>query len=244
MKTIDQNHFLLKISINKKNPPNEYPYNIPSIKNLNKINFHPKVTFLIGENGTGKSTILEAIAISLGFNPEGGSRNLRFKTKDSHSELYKYIDIKKGLSLPKDGYFLRAETFYNVATSLIEQEFEFSPSYGGKSLHEQSHGESFMSLIENRFLGNGIYILDEPEGALSPFNQLKLLCLIQKLVNKNSQFIIATHSPIILGYPNADIYTIEQEGITKVNYEDTTIYQLTKQFLNNRKPILDELLKV
>lgn len=244
MKIIDSNHYLIDISLSKNVLPTEYPFNLPVIKNLSKLTFHSEVTFLIGENGAGKSTLLEAIAIAMGFNAEGGSKNFNFKTKETHSELHEYIKVTKGLNLPKDGYFLRAETFYNVATEVDNLEYDKSSIYGGKSLHKQSHGESFISLIGNRFRGNGLYILDEPEAALSPFNQLKLLSLIQKLVNRNSQFIIATHSPIILGYPNAEIYTIEKEGINKVNYEDTTIYQLNKQFLNNRKSILDELLKV
>lgn len=244
MKTIDQKHYLLEVSINKGNLPKGYPFTLPVIKNLTKLTFHPQVTFLIGDNGAGKSTLLEAIAVAMGFNAEGGSKNFNFNTKETHSELHEYIKVTKGLNLPRDGFFLRAETFYNVATEVDNLEYGSSVIYGGKSLHKQSHGESFITLIENRFRGNGLYILDEPEAALSPFNQLKFISLIQKLINKNSQFIIATHSPIILGYPNVDIYTIDQEGINKTDYEDTQIYQLTKQFLNNRKSVLDELLKV
>jgi len=245
MKTINSTHYLIDISISKKNVPTGYPYSLPVVKNLSKLIFHPKITFLVGENGAGKSTLLESIAISMGFNAEGVTKNFNFETKATHSELYKYIKVTKGITLPKDGFFLRAETFYNVATE-IEELNRYSPpmlSYGNKSLHEQSHGESFISLIENRFKGNVVYILDEPEAALSPSNQFKLLVLLHKLVKKNSQFIIATHSPIIMGYPDADIYNIDEDSVKKINYEDTKHYQLTRYFLNNRSKVLNELFK-
>jgi len=241
MKTIDSKHFIIEVSLDRNNLPNEYPFNLPTIKNLKLLTLNPKVTFFVGENGAGKSTLLESIAIASGFNPEGGSKNFNFETKATHSDLYKHIKISRGINLPKDGFFLRAETFYNVATELDNLEYADSQIYGGKSLHSQSHGESFISLIENRFKGNGLYVLDEPEAALSPANQLKFLALIDYLVKKSSQFIIATHSPIILGYPNADIYLIKDGSINKVKYEETDHYLLSKRFLNNKDKVLAEL---
>ncbi len=243
MKTIDSTHFLLEVSIQKDIAHKDYPFNLPVVKNLSNIIFNPKVTFFVGENGSGKSTLLEAIAISLGFNAEGGSRNFQFSTKETHSDLHEYLKLKKGLTLPKDGFFFRAETFYNVSTEVDNLGYSDSSIYGGKSLHNQSRGESFLSLIENRFKGNGLYILDEPESALSPKNQLKLLVLIDELIKKNSQFIIATHSPILLGYPSADIYHIDEKSIQQVAYEDTEHYQLTKHFLNSRDKTLSNLLQ-
>jgi len=240
MKTIDANHYILDVTIDHYSLPGGYPFNLPVVQNLKELTFHPKVTFIVGENGAGKSTLLEAIAIAAGFNAEGGSKNFRFETKATHSKLSQYIKHTNGLTLPKDGFFLRAETFYNVATEIEKLNFQ-SPIYGNKSLHKQSHGESFIALIENRFLGNGLYILDEPEAALSPANQLKLLVLIKKLTERNSQFIITTHSPIIMGYPDADIFEVGKTSIDKVNYEDTTHYQLTKYFLNYREKMLKDL---
>lgn len=229
-----------------------YPFNVNSIKNLKNINFHPKVTFLVGENGSGKSTLLEAIAIHLGFNAEGGSRNFNFSTKASHSELHSFLKIKKGMKQPKDNYFFRAETFYNVATAIeeLDEEAEKYGGYGkpirsffgGKSLHEQSHGESFFTLLTKRFVGNGLYLFDEPEAALSPTRQLSMLTRLHDLCGQNSQFIIATHSPILLSYSDADIYQITLEGINKIDYEETEHYQTTKHFLNNHKKMLEILL--
>jgi len=244
MRVLDAEHYLIDVSINRQNLPDEYPFNLPVVKNLTKLVFHPKVTFLVGENGSGKSTLLEAIALSAGLNAEGGSKNFNFTTTATHSELHRNLVLTKGLKLPKDSYFLRAETFYNLATEVNKLGFEYNRNspYGERSLHAQSHGESFISLIQNRFRGNGLYILDEPEAALSPANQFKLLASIDKLAKQNSQFIIATHSPIIMGYPNADIYLLEHESINKVIYEDTPHYQLTKYFLNNREKILAELI--
>lgn len=171
------------------------------------------VTFLVGENGSGKSTLLEAIAVSCGFNAEGGTRNFTFSTRATHSELGEYITVAKR-RYPRDGFFLRAESFYNVATNIDEMDEEpsFSPrlidSYGGVSLHSQSHGESFLALVQNRFGGEGLYLLDEPEAALSPTRQLTLLGEMHQLVERNSQFIIATHSPILMAYPGARIYEL------------------------------------
>ncbi len=221
-----------------------YPYDLPIVKFFDNIELHKNVTFLVGENGTGKSTILEALAVAYGFNPEGGSRNFNFSTKNTHSVLSEYIRISKGVKNPKDGYFLRAESFYNVASNIDhiqESDSRMLDSYGGVSLHQQSHGESFLSLFMNRLFGNGIYILDEPEAALSPQRQFAFLIRLNELVNRNSQFIIATHSPILLSYPNAKIIQITDFGIESINYKDTEHYILYKSFLDNPEGMLERL---
>jgi predicted ATPase len=233
----------IKTVILEENDSEEYFMSIPAISHLTSIEFRKPITFFVGENGTGKSTLLEAIAVSFGFNPEGGSLDFIFNTKDSHSELHDYITIMRGLKRPRDGFFLRAESFYNVATYIEETE-KYSGSrveyarYGGKSLHDQSHGESFMSLMNSRFIGEGIYILDEPEAALSPQRQLSLMIIINKLIKKGSQFIIATHSPILLGMEDADILSFDGYEIDKLDYEETEPYQITKMFIEDRKNIL------
>lgn len=230
--------YIRSIAINKKTNSNEYPFNLPIFQQLENLELRSKVVFLVGENGTGKSTLLEAIAVNYGFNAEGGSKNFKFSTYDSHSDLYKYLTLVKGSKRPKDGYFFRAESFYNLATEIGDLQVS---GYGDKSLHEQSHGESFLALIFNRFFGNGLYILDEPEAALSPSRQFSLLAKMNDLVKENSQFIIATHSPILLAFPGASIYVLSENGITLTQYEQTEHYILTKQFLNNTDKFLKEL---
>lgn len=205
------------------------------------------VTFFVGENGTGKSTLLEAIAVAYGFNPEGGTRNFKFSTTNSHSELYEHLTLSKGKHA-KDGFFLRAESFYNVASNIDEMDKEpggppIILSYGGVSLHNQSHGESFLALVQNRFGGNGMYILDEPEAALSPMRLLTLIAEIDALVKKNSQFIIATHSPILMAFPDAEILEFSELGIKSVSYKETEHYQLTRRFLENPDKVLRYLLE-
>jgi predicted ATPase len=226
----------------------EYPFNLPAIRNLNTLLFHPQVTFLVGENGSGKSTILEAIAVAYGFNAEGGTINFNFSSRASHSDLNNYLRLYKGVKRPQDGFFLRAESFYNLATNIDELDASpsFGPpvinSYGGRSLHEQSHGESFLAVFQNRFRGNGLYILDEPEAALSPSRQMSMIARMHDLIKLGSQFIIATHSPIIMAYPNALIYQI-QDGYEVVKYEDTEHYQVMKTFINNRQKMLRILME-
>ncbi|HDK7169307.1 TPA: AAA family ATPase [Clostridium botulinum] len=220
----------------------EYPYCLSAIKDLSRIEFHPKVTYIVGENGTGKSTILEAIAIACGFNPEGGTRNFNFSTNDTHSDLYKNLKLVRGVKRPYDGFFLRAESFYNVATNIDEiYEIGDLDPYGGVSLHSQSHGESFLSVIRNRFSGSGLYILDEPEAALSPSRQMSMLVIMHELIQKNSQFIIATHSPIIMSYPDSIIYEL-RDGIKEVMYKDTEHYKITRNFLDKPEKMLKILL--
>jgi predicted ATPase len=217
-----------------------YPFNLPAVRSLHSLAFHPNVTFLVGENGSGKSTLIEALAVVWGFNPEGGGREHRFETRASHSPLHRFIRPIRSTLRPHDGFFLRAESFFTTATYL---EQAGANRYGDRPLHEQSHGESFLALFQNRFIGDGLYILDEPEAALSPSRQLSLLSLIHDLVLARSQLIIATHSPILLGYPDAWIYQVSEHGIDRVAYEDTDHFQVTRNFLNRREAMLKTLLE-
>ncbi|MBR7781878.1 AAA family ATPase [Undibacterium luofuense] len=223
----------------------EYPFDISAIKNLDVLKFHSDVTFFVGENGSGKSTLLEAIALSVGFSPEGGTKNTLFQTAETVSQLHRYIKTAKSFRTPKDHYFLRAESFYNVATYVDElRDFGVISSYGGRSLHQCSHGEAFMALLTAKFRGNGLYLLDEPEAALSPSRQLAALSAIHQLVKEESQFIIATHSPILLAYPHAKIVLFDSSGLSEIQYEDTEHFAITRNFLNHYphrlKTLLDE----
>jgi predicted ATPase len=219
----------------------DYPFCLPVVRTLDFIDLHPKVTFLVGENGSGKSTLLEAIAIALEFNPEGGSRNFNFGTRESHSELHDYLRIAKGYRRHRNGFFLRAESWFNVATQV--DELGVAEFYGGRSLHEQSHGESFMALLKNRFKPDGLHLLDEPESALSPARQIEALSRIHELVLQDSQFIIATHSPILLAYPDALILHCGPTGLRPIRYEDTEHFRVTRDFLLHRDKMLDILME-
>jgi predicted ATPase len=223
-----------------------YPFSIPAIRDLEKLDLHAGVTLLAGENGSGKSTLIEAIAVAAGFNAEGGSQNMTVSTRSSHSQLHKHLRLLRGTRRPRTGYFLRAESFFNVATNI--EELDEGPggpsiidSYGGVSLHEQSHGESFLSLIINRFGPNGLYVLDEPEAALSLRGNLALMRRMHDLVAEGSQFVVSTHSPILLGYPQARIYVLSEDGIMESRYEDTEQYELTRSFLDDRDRFLHHL---
>lgn len=224
-----------------------YLNRIPAIRSLGTLDFSSTpVTFLVGENGSGKSTLLEAIAVASGFNPEGGSKNFRFATANTHSGLHRCLRIDRSPARPRDGFFLRAESFYNMASNIDEMDEgvgDLYRSYGGKSLHRQSHGESFLNLALNRLGGNGLYLFDEPEAALSPTRQLSLLSIMHQLVQADSQFIIATHSPILMAYPDAAIYLLDENGINPIAYTDTEHYQVTKSFMANPKRMLDVLFK-
>ncbi len=226
---------------------NRYPFNVPSISRFADLVLPSPVTFLVGENGSGKSTLIEAIAVALGYNSEGGTRNFNFSTRQTHSELHEYLKFDFALTKPKDGFFYRAETFYNVASNIDELERyglkSLLASYGGKSLHEQSHGESFLSLILNRFSGNSLFILDEPEASLSPSRQMTFMAKINHLVHENSQFIIATHSPILLAFPEATVYQVSETGVELIDYKDTEAYQITQAFLKNPERMFKELFK-
>lgn len=225
-----------------------YPFSLPVVRHLDALDLHPAVTFLVGENGSGKSTLLEAIAVAWGFNPEGGTRNFKFGTRASHSVLHEYLRLVKGIRRPRDGFFLRAESLFNVATEIERLDEEPAPgppiinSYGFRSLHEQSHGESFFAVMMNRFGGHGFYVLDEPEAALSPSRQLAMISRIHQLVRASSQFVIATHSPILMAYPNSRIYQIGAGGLEPVRLEDTEHYIVARRFLNDPRGQIARLL--
>jgi predicted ATPase len=216
-----------------------YPFGIPAVREIARIDFHPNVTFFVGENGSGKSTVLEGLAVALGFGPEGGTRNVRFSSADSTSALHDSLRLSRGTPQPRDGYFLRAESFFNVASYM--DEVGYLRGYGGRSLHRQSHGESFMAVLINKLRGDGIYLLDEPEAALSPNRQLAALRAIHQLVENHSQFIISTHSPILLAYPNARIVLFDESGVHELAYEDTEHFATTRDFLNNHRRHLEQL---
>jgi predicted ATPase len=237
----------IKLKRDKIDSYEKYPFSLKIVQKLKCLKLHKSVTFIAGENGTGKSTLLEAIAIASGYNPEGGTKNFNFATRASHSILHEYIQLVRGTKKPRGGFFLRAESFYNVATEI--EHLDAGPggppvigSYGSRSLHEQSHGESIISLFMNRFGGNSLYFLDEPETALSPRRQMALVARIHQLVKMNSQFIIATHSPIIMSYPDAYIYALVNSSLKKIKFEETEHYQDMKDFMNKYKEMLEILM--
>jgi predicted ATPase len=239
--------YLLHLELLRDRVPSfdSFPYCLPAVRNLDRLPFHPKVTFLLGENGAGKSTLLEALAVCCRLNPEGGSRNFNFNTRASHSNLDACLRLAKSSSLARDSYFLRAESFYNVATELekIDVGGEITrEAYGGTSLHEQSHGESFFALFRHRFRGSGLYLLDEPEAALSPKRQLEFLTILHSYCGQGAQFVVATHSPIILAYPEAWIYVLEPDAIRQVPYLETEHYLIWRGFLSNPERTLSGLL--
>jgi len=217
----------------------DYLRQIPTISTLESLTFTSPITFFVGENGSGKSTLLEALAISSGFNPEGGSLNFNFSTWSTHSNLHESLTLIRGALRPKDGFFLRAESFYNVATEI--ENLDMVRSYGGVSLHQQSHGESFLNLVNHRFWGQGLYLLDEPEAALSPQRQLALLVKLRELAEDGSQFIIATHSPILLAMPGSEIFSFDGGAITEIKYEDTKHFQVTEMMINRRDSLFRNL---
>ncbi len=212
---------------------------IEALKDVERLEFNSPITFFVGENGSGKSTLLEAIAIARGFNSEGGTKNYQFSTYDTHSELNQAIRLSRGYKKEKWGYFLRAESFYNVAT----QEEKYAGANFSAKYHEQSHGESFLEVANNNLQPNGLYLFDEPEAALSPQRQLTLLMDIYECAKEGSQFIIVSHSPILLGIPGADIYSFDQGTIHLCKYEETESYLITEMFLHNREAFLHKLLK-
>jgi predicted ATPase len=236
----------------------QFPFTIPALRDLDRLEFHPDVTFIVGENGSGKSTLIEAVATVMGLGAEGGTGNHSMKDQYGSSSLADHLRPQRNIQKPKDKYFLRAESFYNIGNYLeelaedpdanaVEDRWGRTPRerafarYGGKSLHLSSHGESFLTVITQTFAGNGLYIMDEPEAALSPSRQLAALIRINDLVSQNSQFIIATHSPILLSYPRSRIYLLNERGCNEVSYEDTEHYQITRDFLNNYPKRLEAL---
>lgn len=241
--------FLLHAELLRERIPDaaQFPYTLPAFRSLERLAFHPKVTFFVGENGSGKSTLLEALAVGCDLNPEGGSRNFNFATRESHSSLSEALRIAKAPRIASDSFFLRAESFHNVATEIERLDKDpggpkIISSYGGVSLHEQSHGESFFALFRNRLGGCGLYLMDEPEAALSPKRQLQFLALLHDYCKRGSQFVIATHSPIIMAYPDSLIYVFGPDGIRPVPYTETEHYLITRGFLANPPRMLAELL--
>ena len=235
--------YIKEILLNKPVDNDSYLVRLPVVQYFIKekrLALEKPVTIFVGENGTGKSTLIEAIAVAFGFNAEGGTKNFHFSTAQTHSELWKHLTLSKG-AYAKNGFFLRAESFYNVATKI--DELDLAHSYGGVSMHGQSHGESFLALVQNRFGTDGLYILDEPEAALSPMKLLSLMVEMDTLVKHNSQFIIATHSPILMAFPGAQVYQLSQAGIEVVDYRQTEHYQITRQFLENPERMLAYLLE-
>ncbi len=221
----------------KKIDNDSYLKRIEAFQGVERLDFNKPITFFVGENGSGKSTLLEALAVAHGFNPEGGTKNYAFSTHDTHSELCDAIRLIKSYRKEKWGYFLRAESFYNVAT----QEEAYANPVPAR-YHEQSHGESFLAMAQNNLRPNGLYLFDEPEAALSPQRQLTLLMQIYNCAKEGAQFMIVTHSPILLGMPGADIYCFDHGRIHLCEYEDTESYQVTEMFINNRQMLLDRLL--
>ncbi|MGH7692218.1 MAG: AAA family ATPase [Candidatus Dormibacteria bacterium] len=214
----------------------QYPFSIPALAGVGEISFDQPVTFLVGENGSGKSTVLEAVAVAAGFNAEGGSRNLSLVTRSSHSQLHQHL-VLAWRGTPRRGFFLRAESFYGVAS-----EYERLPGSPLPSYHAISHGEAFLKVVEGHFLGRGLYLMDEPESALSVLGQLQLLLHMDRITAAGGQFVIASHSPILTAFPGATVYQLADGGISEIEYTDSETYRLTKSFLDNPEGVLRTLL--
>ena len=222
--------------------PNSYLRAIRTIAGIDSLTFNTPITFFVGENGSGKSTLLEAMAVAYGFNPEGGTVNYSFSTYDSHSELCDAVTLYKSFKKVYTGYYLRAESFYNVATK--EEEYsETAEEWKKLKLHKQSHGESFLTIMDEYFKSNGLFFLDEPEAALSPQRQMTLLLKIAESAKDSSQFFIVTHSPVLLTLPGAEIWSFDNDCLHKISYEETESYRISEMFINHREQILKRLLE-
>jgi predicted ATPase len=240
------NGYIREVRMAPGSRPNEYPFSLPAVMYLAQNGGLPLaggVTFLVGENGSGKSTLLEAIAVATGMNPEGGSQNYRFTTRPSESPLGEHLILKWGTNKPRTRFFLRAESYYNVATETERLGPEQVAALGGVSAHQRSHGESFIDLMMHRFHPNGLYLLDEPEAALSPQGCLAVLTRLAELVVQRCQIVIATHSPILLALPGASIYEISEDGTTRiVSYDNALPVRLTREFLSDPDRYLRHLI--
>ena len=234
----------IRLNANEGIDRKHYPFNIPALRDFKELPFESPVTVFVGENGMGKSTLIEAIAIVMNFNPEGGTANFNFSTSDSHSELCNHLITIRGVKRNRDGFFLRAESFYNAISYLDtvnDTGRNIYDYYGGKRLHEVSHGEGFINMLNHRCRGNSFFIFDEPEAALSPFSQIKMLARMHQLVKEDSQFVISTHSPILMAYPDATVYQLTANGIHQTEYDKTEHYMLMKYFLNNTNQYLNKI---
>lgn len=223
----------------------DHPFDVPAIaamvRDATRLRLHRSVTFFVGDNGSGKSTLLEAIAVNQGMNAEGGTRNMQFSTRDDTvSDLGRHLRVSRSHHTPEDGFFLRAESFFNVASAI--EEFGMTKHYGGRSLHERSHGESFIDLLVHRFHPRGLYFLDEPESALSVHGQLQLLVRLHDLVDAGCQFVIATHSPMLMAYPDAVIYDFGDDGPRPTTWSEVDAVHVTTDFLGDPAGFLAELL--
>lgn len=246
---MNKRRYVDRVRMTEPVDPGSYLHGLPVVRYLEEqgeIRFDADVTIFMGENGTGKSTLIEAIAVASDFNPEGGTKNFDFSTNASHSDLWRHLQVGHG-AYARDGFFLRAESFYNAASYLEDLQKTVNPrilnSYGGQSLHTLSHGESFLALVQHRFGGKGLYILDEPEAALSPTRLLTLMAEMDRLIKDDSQFIIATHSPILMAFPGAAVWEFSEDGIRLVDYRQTTHYQITHRFLEDPERILKMVLE-
>jgi predicted ATPase len=245
----DRTPFLLRLQLVAERiaDRDQYPFSIPAVAAVDGLALHPHVTYFVGENGSGKSTLLEAIAVAAGFNAEGGGMNFHFSTRSSESALVGALRLVRSVRRPRTGFFLRAESFFNLATTIekLDEEPGSGPPiasfYGARALHEQSHGESFIALALHRFGPDGLYVLDEPEAALSPLRQMSMLRRMRDLVRQGCQFIVATHAPILLAYPGACIYQLDEQGLRPVAYDDTSTVRVTREFLGARERTLEEL---